>query len=73
VEPKTEEIFVVDELGQQVSLIRVTPYARIGSGDGAVSEEGQAEFRTADGLPVTALEDGTFEVAGTGARFRPAQ
>lgn len=72
-EPRTEEIFVVDELGQQVSLIRVTPYARLGPEDGAAWEEGQAEFRTADGLPVTALEDGTFEVAGTGARFRPAQ
>ena len=71
--PKTEEIFVVDELGQQVSLIRVTPYERIGSGEAAGWEEGEAEFRTGDGLPVTALEDGTFEVASTGTRFRPVQ
>jgi hypothetical protein len=72
-QPKIEEIFVVDELGQQVSLIRVTPYTRLGDEGSDKWEPGEAEFRTADGVPVTALEDGTFEVAGPGTRFRPAQ
>ncbi len=61
-----EEIFVVDELGQQVSLIRITSDVDGTPGDAA-------EFRTADGLRVIALDDGTFQVEATGKRFRPAQ
>ncbi|MDR7068084.1 hypothetical protein J2X02_000901 [Pseudoxanthomonas japonensis] len=71
--PVNEEVFVVDELGQQVSLIRVTP----GVDDNPHANDGQAggaaEFRTADGLRVIALDDGTFQAEATGTRFRPAQ
>lgn len=61
-----EEIFIVDELGQQGSLIRITSDV-----DGTPGET--AAFRTADGLRVIALDDGTFQVEATGKRFRPAQ
>jgi hypothetical protein len=64
--PESEEIFVVDELGQQVSLIRITSDV-----DGTPGRT--TEFRTADGLRVIALDDGTFQVEATGTRFRPAQ
>lgn len=72
-QPVNEEIFVVDELGQQVSLIRVMPdnEDNLRAGDGRTGAA--TEFRTADGLRVIALDDGTFQVEATGTRFRPAQ
>lgn len=72
-QPKKEEIFVVDELGQHVSLIRVTPYHRADDVGGTSWVEGTPEILTADGLQVTAHPDGSFEVVSTGAKYRPAQ
>lgn len=70
-QPRTEHILVVDELAQELNLVRVTPYIRSDSLSGTSWIEGLAEIRTQDGQRVNALKDGTFQLVSTGATLAP--